>query len=53
MLNGKKTYIIGILSIFSAGILLANGSIDTGAFTQILVTALASMGIRHGISTSK
>ncbi len=52
-MNGKKTYILGGLSIIAAVYLLATGAIEMGSFTQILSTALVGMGIRHGISTSE
>ena len=48
-LKGKKTYIIGILSIIAALHLLITGAIETGQFVSILSTALVGMGIRHGM----
>jgi len=43
-LEGKKTYIIGILTIF-LGIVSED--------TQLIMIGLTSMGLRHGIKTSK
>lgn len=48
-LKGKKTYLIGILSILAALHLMITGIIETGQFVSILSTALVGMGIRHGM----
>lgn len=50
MLKGKKTYIVGSLSVVAALYLVVTGAIDLGQFTAILSTALVGMGIRNGMA---
>ena len=49
MLEGKKTYIVGIATILYAigGIII--GEMDANAAFQLIATGLAAMGIRHGM----
>jgi len=48
-IKGKKTYILGVLSIVYAiaGVILGKHDYNTAA--DIIQTALVSMTIRHGI----
>lgn len=47
MLNGYKTYIIGLLAI-AAGIYLE--SINAGTGYELITIGLVSMGLRHGVA---
>ena len=48
-LKGKKTYILGVLSIVSAVAGVLTGTIDLGTAWVAIQAALASMTIRNAI----
>ena len=50
MLDGYKTYIIGIISILAGAAALFTNKIDFAQYSQIVETALLGMGIRNGIA---
>lgn len=48
-INGKKTYIIGAVTILYAVTAYILGKVDGNAAVQLIDTSLLAMGIRHGI----
>lgn len=52
MFNGLKTYIVGSVSIVYAWVSVWGGTMDVGTASQITVTALTAMTIRHGIAVA-
>ena len=52
MLNGKKTYITGIVAIVSAAGAYLIGDVSLADTAQIVVTALLGMFIRDGVNTA-
>ena len=53
VLSGYKTYIVAGLAILGAIAGVLDGDIGLQAALQIIVPAVLSMTVRHGISTSK
>lgn len=51
-MNGKKTYLVGILTIVFAGLGIGLGKMTWEAGSAMISTALLAMGLRHGISNS-
>jgi len=49
-LNGKKTYIVAVLTIIYAVTGAAIGKIDWNTAVGIILAALGMSGLRHGIS---
>ena len=51
MLNGKKTYILGICGILYAIFGFATGHLDSQTGLGIVFASLTAMGLRNGITT--
>jgi len=49
-LNGKKTYIVALISVIAAVFLYTTGQIDIGLLTSITSTAFVGSGLRHGMA---
>jgi len=49
-MNGRKTYIVGIAMIVYAVAGVASQSHDFNSAIELILEALAIMGLRHGIS---
>ena len=50
ILQGKKTYVAGIIGILGAIAGYLTGDIDMAQTGQLLLTAILGMTIRHGVS---
>ncbi len=48
--NGSKTYIVGVASIMWAAGGFVAGKVDGNTAIMVILAALTSMGIRHGIA---
>lgn len=51
MLSGYKTYLVCAVAVLYAVFGVLSGNLDMNAAVQIVLTALAAAGLRHGIST--
>lgn len=52
LMNGKKTYLVGIGSILAGVGGYLTGTIQLENAIQLVVTGLSAITIRHGVSTS-
>jgi hypothetical protein len=50
-LQGKKTYILGIVGILYGVFGFATGHLDSNTAVTLCFTSLAAMGIRNGVTT--
>ncbi len=50
-LDGKKTYVVGIVSIVSAAVAAYYGTTTWDDAAKIIETAVLGMTIRHGVTT--
>lgn len=53
LINGKKTYIVGVASLLYAILGLALGKVDSTVAMEMISTALLAMGVRHGMQTGE
>lgn len=50
-MSGYKTYIVCGIAVIYAVTGFISGNLDGNAAVQVILTALAAAGLRHGIST--